>query len=258
MTHDSKQRLDGKVALITGASRGIGLAVAEAFLARGASVLLTARHAEGLEAARAALGAFPAERVATSAAHSAKEEDVRRAFQAAADTFGRVDVAVNNAATNPSMAPLADIDLEVFDKIVATNLRGYLIVAREAVRRFRAQGGGGVVVNVSTVGAYRAFPGLGAYGVSKAAVNMLTQTLASELAPEGIRVSGVAPGVVRTRFSEALWKDPETEKRMARAVPLGRLAEPEDIAGAVAFLASDEAAYLTGHTIVVDGGMTAR
>jgi NAD(P)-dependent dehydrogenase (short-subunit alcohol dehydrogenase family) len=252
-----RSRLAGKVAVLSGGSRGIGLAIARELLSRGARVLLTARGRDGLDEAAARLEETAAGAVRVAQAHSAREAEVAAAFQAAVDAFGSVDIVVNNAATNPSMAPLADMEMEVFDKILATNLRGYLLMAREGVRRMRAAGKGGAIINISTVGAYRAMKGLGAYGISKAGVDAMTRSLAAELAPEGIRVNGVAPGLVRTRFSEALWKDPEMERRMVRSIPLGRLAEPEDIAGAVAFLASDEARYITGQTLVADGGMLA-
>jgi len=253
---DSTTRLDGRVAVISGGSRGIGLATARRFLELGASVLITGRKQPDLESARDDLATFGAERVAIASAHSAREAEVSAAFDHALGVFGHIDIVVNNAATNPSMAPLVEIDLAVFDKIIETNLRGYLIAAREGVRRMRASGGG-AIINVSTVGAYRVMRGLGAYGVSKAAVNMLTQTLAVELADAGIRVNGVAPGLVRTRFSEALWTDAAMEKRMLRGIPLARIAEPHDIAGAIAFLASEAAAYVTGQTLIVDGGMVA-
>ena len=138
-----------------------------------------------------------------------------------------------------------------------TNLRGYLVVAREGIRRMRELGGGGVIINISTISACKAMRGLGAYCISKAAVNSLTRTLAAELAAEEIRVNGVAPGLVRTRLSEALWKDEKAAEDMLKAIPLNRIAEPGDIAGAVAFLASEAAAYITGQTLVVDGGMLA-
>ncbi len=251
----SAARLDGKVALITGGSRGIGLATARLFLERGASVVITARQREGLDAARRELDAVTAGRAETTVAHSARSDEVDAAFESAVAAFGKVDVVVNNAATNPTMSSLAEIDLDVFDKIVDTNLRGYLIVARAGVRRMRAQGGGGAIVNVSTVASYRPVAGLGAYGISKAAVNAMTQTLAVELAADGIRVNGVAPGVIRTRLSEALWKEPKKERRVVRQVPLGRLGEPAEIASAIAFLASDDARYVTGQTLVADGGL---
>ena len=247
--------LSGRVAVVTGGSRGIGLAIVSKFLVRGARVLFTARRPEGLEAARAELKEVGDDRFLPHVAHSADPEQVRGAFETAVSAFGKVDIVVNNAATNPTMAPLADLETELFDKILSTNLRGYFLVAKEGVRRMRGAGQGGVIVNVSTIGAYRHLQGLGAYGVSKAAVNMLTRALAAELAPEGIRVNGVAPGVVRTRFSEALWKDPQVEERLVKTIPAGRIAEPSDVADVIVFLASDEARYINGETVVVDGGL---
>lgn len=247
--------LEGKVALVTGGSRGIGLASSRKLLERGASVVLTARKQEGLDEARGELEAAGFDRVAVYAAHSSSESETREAFDLALERFGGIDIIVNNAATNPGMDSLVDIDLDLFDKILDTNLRGYLVVAREGIRRMRALGHGGVIINISTIAALKAMEGLGAYGISKAAVNFLTRTLAAELAAEKIRVNGVAPGLVRTRLSEALWKDEKMEKRMLQGIPLNRIAEPGDIAGAVAFLASEAASYITGQTLVVDGGM---
>ena len=247
--------LQGKVALVTGASRGIGLASCRRMLERGAAVVMTARKQEGLDEARQELEGDGYDKVAVHAAHSSSESGMQAAFDLALESFGSIDIVVNNAATNPSMDPLAEIDLALFDKILDTNLRGYLLVAREGIRRMRELGKGGVIINLSTIAAEKAMQGLGAYGISKAAVNSLTRTLAAELAPEGIRVNGVAPGLVRTRFSEALWKDEGMEQRMLQGIPLQRIAEPGDIAGAVAFLASGAASYITGQTLVVDGGM---
>jgi len=246
--------LEGKAALVTGGTRGIGLAIAEALLCRGARVVITGRKPEGVAAAVDGLKARGLERILGVPAHSARPEDVARAFTAGTEAFGPIHVTVNNAATNPSMEPLSEMPLELFDKIIETNVRGYLLVAREAVRRLRALGIGGSIVNVSSVAAYRTWPGLSAYGVSKAAVNMLTQALAAELGPHRIRVNGVAPGIVRTRFSEALWKDAGAEERAAARTPLGRIGEPRDIAEAVVFLASDAASHVTGQTIIIDGG----
>ena len=249
--------LEGKVALVTGGSRGIGLSTSRRLLDRGASVVLTARKLEGLEAARLELAEAGFDRVAVYAAHSSSESGMREAFSVALERFSGMDIVVNNAATNPSMDSLAEIDLALFDKILDTNLRGYLVVAREGIRRMRELGGGGVIINISTIAACKAMRGLGAYGISKAAVNSLTRTLASELAAEKIRVNGVAPGLVRTGLSEALWKDEMVAEDMLKAIPLNRIAEAGDIAGAVAFLASEAAAYITGQTLVVDGGMLA-
>jgi len=255
--NESVFSLEGKVALVTGGSRGIGLSASRRMLERGASVVLTARKSEGLEEAREELAGAGLDRVAVHVAHSSSEDDMRAAFDLAIERFSGMDIVVNNAATNPSMDPLAEIDLALFDKIMDTNLRGYLVVAREGIRRMRELGGGGVIINISTIAACKAMRGLGAYGISKAAVNSLTRTLAAELATEEIRVNGVAPGLVRTRLSEALWKDENAAEEMLKAIPLNRIAEPGDIAGAVAFLASEAAAYITGQTLVVDGGMLA-
>lgn len=249
--------LEGKTAVVTGGSRGIGLAIAEAFLAQGAKVLITGRKDAGLEAALAALREKGHVNARGVAAHSARPEDAARAFEEAELAFGPVQIVVNNAATNPVLSPLSEMDFAVFDKIVDTNLRGYLVVAKEAIARLRRAKLGGSIINVSSVAARRSWPGLGAYGVSKAAVDMLTRVLAAETGKDGIRVNGIAPGVVRTRFSEALWKEPGAERAAVARVPLGRIAEPRDIAGAAVFLASDHSSYLTGQTIVLDGGMTA-
>jgi NAD(P)-dependent dehydrogenase (short-subunit alcohol dehydrogenase family) len=257
MTEAETPSLAGQVALVSGGSRGIGLAIAIAFVERGARVVITARKEESLRGALAAAGPARAASFHAVAAHSARPDEVARAFEEAERRFGPVRTAVNCAAANPSMDPLSRIDLAAFDKTMETNVRGYLIVAREAASRMRRAGSGASIINVSSVAAYRAVPGLGAYGVSKAAVNALTVELAAELGKDGIRVNGIAPGVVRTRFSEALWKDPAREARAASGLPLGRIAEPEDIAGAAVFLASDASRYVTGQTLVIDGGMMA-
>ena len=257
MTADSKAELAGKTALITGGTRGIGLAIAEAFLRRGAKVAITGRKEDGVRAAVSQIEKLGLQGILGVAAHSARAEDVRRAFDAAVSALGTVHLIVNNAATNPSMSPLHALEPEVFEKILETNVRGYWLVAREGIRRMQAARVEGSIINISTVAAYRTWPGLGAYSVSKGAVNMMTQVLAAELGKDGIRVNGIAPGVVRTRFSEALWKDPKAEERAAARLPLGRIAEPEDIASAAVFLASDASRYMTGQTLVVDGGMMA-
>ncbi|MEU6077243.1 SDR family oxidoreductase [Micromonospora sp. NPDC047074] len=243
-------RLAGRVALVTGASRGIGLAVARRLVAEGARVGLTARHPEALAEAVAALGG-PERAVAVAG----RADDVghrRAAVEAVTEAFGAVDVLVNNVGINPTYGPLADLDLAAARKILDVNVVGTL----GWVQQVRAAGmgaRGGCVVNVSSIAGRSPSPGIAFYGVSKAAVDHLTACLAVELAP-AIRVNAVAPAVVKTRFAAALHEGREEE--VARAYPLGRLGLPRDVAGAVAFLASDDASWITGQTIVLDGGVT--
>lgn len=257
MKMDARCNLDGRTALVTGGGRGIGLAIARALLTRGARVVITGRKPETLAAAVKTLEAEGLAGAKAAPAHSADPDAVARAFDEAESAFGTVRIIVNNAAANPSVAPLAEIDLAAFDKVLDTNVRGYLIVAREGIRRLRRASSGGSIIQLSSAAAERAWPGLGAYGLSKAAVNAMTRILAAECGKDGIRVNSIAPGVVRTRFSEALWKTPGAEESIASRLPLGRIAEPDDVAGLAAFLASDASSYMTGQTILVDGGWSA-
>jgi NAD(P)-dependent dehydrogenase (short-subunit alcohol dehydrogenase family) len=245
-------RLDGQVALVTGASRGIGRAVTLALAAAGADVAMVARREAGLEAVADEVRAL-GRRVLTVAAHLGRRPEVDRVFDAALAEFGRLDILVNNAATNPVFGPLLDLDEEAWDKIMALNVKGYLFAAQRAAKAM-APAGRGAIVNVASTAGLRASPGLGAYAVSKAAILMLTRVLARELAPAGIRVNAVAPALIETRFSEALWKSPDILAGYLRATPMGRTGQPEEVAGAVVYLCSQSASYVTGHTLVVDGG----
>jgi NAD(P)-dependent dehydrogenase (short-subunit alcohol dehydrogenase family) len=245
--------LTGKVAVVTGASRGIGAAIARAFAAAGARLVLASRKLEGLEAVAVDLRAVGGEAVAM-ACHTGRAADVEALAARAEEAFGGIDILVNNAATNPHFGPLLDADEGQWDKTFEVNLKGYVHAIRACVPRMRARGGG-AIVNVASVAGLVPHSGLGVYGVSKAAVLMLTKTLAAELAPD-IRVNAIAPGLIETRFSEGLWSTPETRDRALRAIPQRRIGQPDDLVGAVLYLASDASRYTTGAVIVIDGGQT--
>jgi dehydrogenase/reductase SDR family member 4 len=245
-------RLDDRVALVTGASRGIGRAVALGLAAAGAHVVLTARKQPDLDAVAHEVTAA-GRRALPLVGHMGRRPDIDRVVDTAVKELGRLDILVNNAATNPVFGPLVDIEEEAWDKIMALNVKGYLFTAQRAARHMTAAGKG-AIVNVSSTGGVRASPGLGAYSVSKAAILMLTRVLARELAPAGVRVNAIAPALVETRFSEALWKSPEILERYLQSTPLGRTAQPEEMAGAVVYLCSDAASYVTGQTLILDGG----
>jgi NAD(P)-dependent dehydrogenase (short-subunit alcohol dehydrogenase family) len=238
-----------RVTLVTGASRGIGLAVARALVARGERVVITGRDATALEQAVKQLGEESALGVAGKSHDEAhRAETVERALE----RFGRIDGLVNNVGTNPVFGSMVELDLAAARKILDINLVSTLGWV-QLVHRASLAEHGGAVVNVSSVSALGPAPGIGMYGASKAALIQLTQQLAYELAPS-VRVNAVAPAVVRTKFAEALFAGHEEE--VARAYPLKRLGVPEDIGSAVAFLLSDEASWITGQTLVLDGGLT--
>jgi NAD(P)-dependent dehydrogenase (short-subunit alcohol dehydrogenase family) len=243
-------RLDGKVAIVTGGSRGIGLAVAQRLLAEGARVCVTARKPEGLSEAAASLGS--AERVLTVAGKAHDPEHQAATVAQVIERFGRLDVLVNNAGTSPAMGPLMDLEMPLAAKILEINLLAALGWTQQAHRAWWHQHGG-TVVNMASTAGVGVSPGIGLYGVSKAGLINLTKQLAFELSPS-VRVNAVAPAVVKTQFARALYEHGEQE--VAAQYPLKRLGVPEDVAGAVAYLASDDAAWVTGQTIVLDGGVT--
>ncbi|MGA5323809.1 SDR family oxidoreductase [Streptomyces seoulensis] len=240
--------LSGKAALVTGASRGIGYGVAEALVARGDRVVITGRNEEALKEAVERLGADRVIGVAGKAHDLAHQtEAVERAMEA----FGRVDYLVNNAGTNPVFGPIADVDLDVARKVFETNVISALGFAQKTWHAWQRENGG-AIVNIASVAGLAPSPFIGAYGVSKAAMINLTQQLAHEFAPK-VRVNAIAPAVVKTKFAEALYEGREEEA--AAAYPLGRLGVPSDIGGATAFLTSAQSDWVTGQTLVVDGGI---
>ncbi|GAA1734275.1 SDR family oxidoreductase [Aeromicrobium alkaliterrae] len=236
---------------MTGASRGIGLGVAERLVAEGARVVLTGRHEEALDEAIALLGPDVASGVAGKVDDPAHQAAT---VAHAIERFGSLDVLVNNAGVNPWYGPMIEIDLTAARKIVEVNCFASLAWAQHAHRAWMGTHGGSIV-NIASHSAVRPAPGVGMYGASKAMLVSMTELLAVELAPD-IRVNAVAPALVKTRFSAALYEDHEEE--IADDYPLGRLGEPGDIGNAVAFLLSDEAAFMTGQLMVVDGGITLR
>jgi NAD(P)-dependent dehydrogenase (short-subunit alcohol dehydrogenase family) len=246
-------RLDGKAALVTGGSRGIGQAIALAFADSGADVMISSRNAEGLEASvdaiRSQLGDGAGE-VAWCVANAGDPDQAEAAVTAAADRFGGVDVLVNNAATNPYYGPIIDIDQGRADKTVRVNQSGYLEWTQAAWRAGMSSHGG-VVLNIASIGGMAVEGGIGWYNVTKAAVIHLTRQLAGELGP-AVRVNAIAPGLVKTQLAKALWE--AGEEKISRRLPTRRLGEVEDIASAALFLCSDAASWITGETLVVDGG----
>jgi NAD(P)-dependent dehydrogenase (short-subunit alcohol dehydrogenase family) len=244
-------RLDGKVALVTGASRGIGKAIAAAFAASGASVVLSSRKLEALEQAAAELRPEGEAQVEVFVANAGDPDAAEACVAAAMARFGRVDILVNNAATNPYMGAMIDIDLPRLDKTHEVNLRAPFVWSQLVWRASMADHGGSIL-NISSIGGLTVETSLGHYNVTKAALIHLTRSLAKELAP-GVRVNAIAPGLVKTDMARALWE--AEEAAMSESVPLRRLGEPSDIAEAAVFLSSDAASWITGTTMVVDGGM---
>jgi NAD(P)-dependent dehydrogenase (short-subunit alcohol dehydrogenase family) len=238
--------------LVTGASRGIGSAIATALVEQGAHVVLSSRKQADLDEEAARINAQYPNRALAIAAHAGRPEDLERLVKTAIEHAGHIDILVNNAATNPYFGPIIDAELSAWDKTFEVNLRGVFILTRLVYKAWMEEHGG-AVVNIASVGGLRPGFGLGVYNVTKAGVIMLTRQLARELGGK-VRVNAIAPGLVKTRFAEALWGNEAILERALASNPMGRIGLPDEIAGAVAFLASDAASYINGEVIVIDGG----
>jgi NAD(P)-dependent dehydrogenase (short-subunit alcohol dehydrogenase family) len=250
-----KVSVEGKVALVTGASRGIGLATAiELGISGAAGVVITSRRPENIEAAAEAMVAagVDVDSVLPIAARADSDDDAERTVAETIERFGSLDILVNNAGTNPSGGSIMQVDMGAVDKTWAVNQRAPLVWARLAHRAWMERHGGSIV-NVASVGGIRPAALLGAYNIGKAALIHMTHQLAFELAPK-VRVNAVAPGIVKTRLSEMLWTTDESAA--ADVHPLGRLGEPEDVARAITYLCSEQASWITGVVLPVDGGVT--
>jgi NAD(P)-dependent dehydrogenase (short-subunit alcohol dehydrogenase family) len=245
--------LEGKVAVITGASRGIGRAIALRLAQAGAKVTVSSRRLENVQAVADEIAATGGEALAVQA-HVGRPDEVTALVARTVEAFGRVDVAVNNAATNPHFGPLLTADEGQLDKILDTNVKGVFRVNKAVAPHMEAQGGG-KIINIVSVAGLRPSPAMGVYSISKAAVIMLTQVLALELGHANIQVNGIAPGVIKTRFSQVLWQTPRIAEPILSSLPLGRFGEPEDVAGLALYLASPASDYVTGAVFLVDGGM---
>ncbi|NEX92520.1 SDR family oxidoreductase [Caulobacter sp. 17J65-9] len=248
--------LTGKVAVITGSSRGIGKAIAERMAEHGAKVVISSRKAAACEEVVREIDARYGEGTALACpANISSKEDLQRLVETTNATFGKIDILVCNAATNPHYGSILDIEDDAFRKIFENNVLANNWLVQLVAPQMRERKDGAIMI-VSSIGGLRGDAMIGAYNVSKAADFQLARNLAVELGPDNIRVNCIAPGLVRTDFARALWENPDTLKKITRGAPLGRIGEPDEIAGAAVFLASKAGAFMTGQKIVVDGGVT--
>ena len=245
--------LEGKVALVTGASRGIGQATALGLARAGADVALASRKLPELENVADEIRKLGKKSLAV-VSHIGRMDEIGNLVSKVKDEFGRIDILVNNAATNPTMDAAIDIEERAWDSVMNLNLKGLFFLSQSVARIMREQGGG-KIINISSMAGIRP-DALPVYSISKAGVIMATKVMANEWAKYNIRVNAVAPGAIKTKFSEALYANPEISKTMMSTTPMARLGKPEEIVGAIIYLASDASSYVTGHVLVIDGGFT--
>lgn len=246
--------LSGKVALITGASRGIGESIARLLAQQGAHVIVSSRKIEGCQAVADSIAASGGSAEAF-ACHVGSMDDISAIFTHIKAVHGKLDILVNNAATNPYFGDILDTDLAAYNKTVDVNVRGYFFMSIEGARLMK-ENGGGSIVNTASVNALRPAMWQGIYSITKAAVVNMTQAFAKECAPLNIRVNALLPGLTKTKFAGALFSQQEIYDQAMKTIPMGRHAEPDEMAGTVLYLVSDASSYTTGECIVVDGGMT--
>jgi len=245
-------RLDGRVAIITGASKGIGASIAQTFAANGAKVVVSSRKQAAVDEVVAEIQAAGGEALAV-AAHVGDTQALENLVKLSVEHYGRIDILVNNAATNPVFGPLED-SVDAMDKIMQINVKAPLELAKFALPYLKAQSNS-AIINISSVEAFIATEGLGCYSVSKAALNMLTKSMAKEWGKYGIRANAICPGLIKTKFSEALWSNEAMLKYYLKQTPLGRIGEPQEVANLALFLASDASSYSTGAMFMADGGI---
>ena len=245
--------LQGKVALITGASKGIGEAIAHIFSKAGAKVVINSRKAEDLKEVAERIQKETGQEVFPFAANAGDPQQVSILVNATIDRFGKIDILVNNAATNPVFGPSLDCDSAAFDKIMAVNVRGPFELSKLVFPSMQQQKSGSVI-NISSIAGQKPDAGLGMYSVSKAALDMLTKVLAKEWGKDGIRVNAIAPGLIKTKFSQALWENEAMLAKFTKFIPISRMGTPEEIASLALYLASDASQYTTGEIFAVDGG----
>ncbi len=248
-------QLNGKVALITGASKGIGEAMARGLAEFGAKVVVSSRKQEAVDTVADAFRTDGLEATGI-AANMGTLEDIHALVDKVVEAYGGLDIVINNAAANPVFGPIQNTDERAFDKLIDVNLKGPFELCKKAYPILKERGGGSII-HIGSIGGIRPEAGIGIYSVSKAAIHNLTQAMAQDWGADNIRVNAICPGLIKTRFSEALWNNDKILDRFLKHIPLGRAGTPDDVTGLAVFLASDAASYCTGGVYMVDGGFAA-